>query len=85
MHVYIYTASCVNGQVRLVNGSMFKEGRVEVCVDGRWGTVCGDEGWTETQASDLCNQLGYFGESSKEIDTAPIYIAMYSNNNYYCN
>ena len=37
--------------------SLYREGRVEVCVDGRWGTVCG-EGWGDTEAGLVCARLG---------------------------
>ena len=41
-----------------MGGSTNREGRVEVCVDGRWGTVCG-EGWGDTEAGLVCARLGF--------------------------
>ncbi len=49
---------CIEGALRLVDGSSHNEGRVEVCSNGRWGTVCGD-GWTEREAALVCSRLGY--------------------------
>ena len=54
---------CTNGEMRLVDGSVYREGRVEVCVDGRWGTVCG-EGWGDTEAGLVCARLGFPGQSN---------------------
>ena len=55
---------CTHGQVRLGNGWSDREGRVEICVDGTWGTVCGD-GWGYNEARVVCRQLGFstLGES----------------------
>ena len=41
-----------------MNGVISQEGRVEVCVNGVWGSVC-DEGWDQTDAHVVCRQLGY--------------------------
>ena len=49
-------ANCVNGEMRLVGGSTDREGRVEVCMDGRWGTVCNNN---QEIAGAVCSQLGF--------------------------
>ncbi len=36
---HIFIADRINGTPRVVGGSIDREGRVEVCVGGRWGTV----------------------------------------------
>ena len=50
-------ARCVNGSIRLRGGGTLY-GRVEVCVNEVWGTICGDF-WDDEDASVACNQLGY--------------------------
>ena len=40
-----------------MNGSTSMEGRVEVCQNKRWGTVC-DSNWGVNEAQVVCWQLG---------------------------
>ena len=39
-------------------------GRVEICHNGQWGTICADaedEAWSEKNAQVACRSLGYSG------------------------
>ena len=55
--------NCSNGDVRLVDGKVDYEGRVEMCYNKKWGTVCHDN-WDYRDAVVVCHQLGYSGQST---------------------
>jgi len=50
-------SDCANGDIRLRGGSNYTEGRVEICYNAVWGTVCSDL-WGTPDATVACRQLG---------------------------
>ena len=63
---------CTDGDSRLVDGIIEQEGRVEVCVNGVWSSIC-DYSWSVIDAYVFCVTLGYNGDSASK-----------SNNHYGC-
>ncbi|PIK43389.1 putative deleted in malignant brain tumors 1 protein-like [Apostichopus japonicus] len=49
---------CVVPEVRLVGGTTDYEGRIEIFLNGAWGTIC-DDSWGIDEAEVACRQLGY--------------------------
>ena len=58
--------NCTDGQIRLRGGTTVREGRVEICISGVWGTIC-DTFWDSREARVVCRQLGFLsiGENAK--------------------
>lgn len=49
---------CSNSDVRLQDGSNEREGRIEICMNGQWGTICNNL-WDDQDATVVCRQLGF--------------------------
>lgn len=49
---------CETGEIRLIGGASQNEGRLEICVNRLWGTVCGLN-WDEKDTAVVCGDLGY--------------------------
>ena len=63
--IIVFTAHdpvCNSGDIRLVGGVAPNQGRVEICHNGVWGTVYGEEEGelgSQEEAAVVCHQLGY--------------------------
>ena len=55
-----------NGGVRLTGGASDLEGRVEVCLDGVWGTICNNF-WNNLDAAVVCHQLNLGRTDSRAV------------------
>ena len=49
---------CTNGDLRLAGGNVINEGRIEICINNVWGTIC-DDYWSDADANVACRKLGY--------------------------
>lgn len=58
VHYFMLIAVCQDGDIRLVGGPVPSSGRVELCRNEAWGTVC-DDSWTQIDANVVCRQLNY--------------------------
>ena len=45
--------------MRLEDGTHESNGRVEICQNGIWGSICSDSMWGIEDATVICNQLNF--------------------------
>ena len=69
----LQSSGCSHGDIRLVNGETVYEGRVELCINKVWGTVCSTNStnfwsaykWTNKDTNVVCRQLQHMGLGMK--------------------
>ena len=49
---------CVQSSVRIIGGPNNRTGRIEICFNNRWNTIC-DGGWGNVDAGVACRQVGF--------------------------
>ena len=54
-----FTELCTNNAIRLRDSTTPTNGRLQVCVNGMWKTICSDELWDDHDATVVCRQLGF--------------------------
>ena len=57
-------ANCTDGDLRLMDGADITEGRIEICFNRAWGTVC-DDAFGLQDAAVACAQLGGYSRESE--------------------
>ena len=61
--MFVVYTNC-NNDIRLVGGNSVSEGRVEICFNGVWGSVCNYR-WDDFDATVVCRKLGFQAESKQ--------------------
>ena len=77
------TSNCSNATLRIVDGPSHLEGRLEVCLNNVWGTVC-ESSWGNNNAAVACRQLGYQPTGEEYFTgTLVVFIGRYSSCLYF--
>ena len=61
--------NCTTGAIRLGNGTNDYEGRVEICINNAWGTICNNR-FSTSDTRVICRDLGYTFSDSYTLATS---------------
>ena len=75
----IEPVECQTGSARLVGGTEEYEGRVEVCINNYWGSVC-RYSWSTNENKVLCKQLGHQELGKGKFSFCVLYISLHLYN-----
>ena len=66
--VYSHAESCTNGTVRLSGSPAKNSGRIEICIETTWTSLC-DQSWDFKDVQVVCKELGYspYGITNKSL------------------
>ena len=73
----LLTVACTDNAIRLSDGRTELEGRVEVCLDGVWGTVCNDP-WSMENTAVVCSQLNIGKWNPHVLSYDPTFLQLHS-------
>ena len=74
-------SQCTHGDVQLVGTplDLRSRGIVEICINSKWGKVCGRrDNWSTNDAAVVCKQLGY-GPEGKCLNCTYDFLTCYNN------
>ena len=66
IYIFFSAPGCIETKVRLVDGETPYDGRVEICVNDHWVSIC-MENWNDRHAAVVCRQLGHNASKFKHL------------------
>ena len=58
LHLFSIATTCTNDDIRISGGDNTNQGLVELCIDGKWTSIC-DDGWGSEEAKVVCKEAGF--------------------------
>ena len=72
-------SNCTDNAIRLVGGNSSNQGRLEVCMNSAWGSVCDSAGlFTSDEAKVVCRELGILQVEGRSLIFLSFCIVMFT-------